>query len=87
MHRRDDRRTSAEAFILSMTRGHEDLLAALALARAAGLVGPDGVAAVSIVPLFETLDDLERCPGELDCALATSRRTPATWLRAATRRR
>jgi phosphoenolpyruvate carboxylase len=70
MHRRTTR-DSAESFILSMTRGHEDMLAALKLARAAGLVQPDnGVAAVSIVPLFETLDDLERCPREVDRALA-----------------
>jgi len=69
MHRRTTQ-ASAEAFILSMTRGHEDLLAALKLARAAGLVRvSEGVAAVSIVPLFETLDDLERCPIELERAL------------------
>ena len=63
---------SAESFILSMTRGHEDMVCALDLARAAGLVDLDGKTrpAVSIVPLFETLDDLERCPGELDRALA-----------------
>lgn len=64
-------RQSAESFILSMTRGHEDLLAALKLARAAGLVrDQDGTASVAIVPLFETLDDLERCPRELDLAFA-----------------
>jgi phosphoenolpyruvate carboxylase len=72
MQRRTTRQ-SAESFILSMTRGHEDMLAALRLARAAGLVRPDEQAAtVSIVPLFETLDDLERCPAELDRALADS---------------
>jgi phosphoenolpyruvate carboxylase len=70
MQRRTTRQ-SAESFILSMTRGHEDMLAALRLARVAGLVRPEEqVAAVSIVPLFETLDDLERCPTELDRALA-----------------
>jgi phosphoenolpyruvate carboxylase len=62
---------SAEAFILSMTRGHEDMLSALVLARIAGLYRPEeGVADVSIVPLFETLDDLERCPRELAAAIA-----------------
>jgi phosphoenolpyruvate carboxylase len=62
---------SAESFILSMTHGHEDMLAALVLARIAGLYKPEaGVADVSIVPLFETLDDLERCPRELTRAIA-----------------
>jgi phosphoenolpyruvate carboxylase len=61
----------AESFILSMTRGHADMLSALVLARIAGLYRPEaGVAEVSIVPLFETLDDLERCPRELEAALA-----------------
>src|SRR6185312_14650334 len=60
---------SAESFILSMTQGHEDLVAALRLARAAGLVREEeGTATVSIVPLFETIDDLERCAQEIDRA-------------------
>jgi phosphoenolpyruvate carboxylase len=71
MHRRTTV-SSAESFILSMTHGHEDMLAALRLARAAGLVQPTGDARVSIVPLFETLVDLERCPGEIDRALGDS---------------
>jgi phosphoenolpyruvate carboxylase len=59
----------AESFILSMARGHEDMMAALVLARIAGLYRPDeGVADVSVVPLFETLGDLERCPGEVERA-------------------
>jgi phosphoenolpyruvate carboxylase len=68
MQRRATQR-SAESFILSMTRGHEDLVAALRLARAAGLVrDAEGTAPVSIVPLFETLNDLERCPREMERA-------------------
>lgn len=59
----------AESFILSMARGHEDMLATLVLARVAGLYRPEeGVADVSVVPLFETLDDLERCPAEVEIA-------------------
>jgi hypothetical protein len=59
----------AESFILSMARGREDMLAALVLARVAGLYRPeDGVADVAIVPLFETLEDLERCAAEVDRA-------------------
>ncbi|MBX3228466.1 MAG: phosphoenolpyruvate carboxylase [Labilithrix sp.] len=57
----------AESFILSMTRGAEDLLAALLLARLAGL----SAKAISIVPLFETLDDLQRSAKELDRAAAS----------------
>ncbi len=56
----------AESFILSMARGREDMLASLVLARVAGLYAPErGVADVAIVPLFETLDDLERCAEEV----------------------
>jgi phosphoenolpyruvate carboxylase len=63
--------SSGESFILSMTHGYEDMLAALVLARHVGLYAPEnGVAGLSIVPLFETLDDLERCPGELAAAIA-----------------
>jgi phosphoenolpyruvate carboxylase len=63
-------RSSGESFILSMTRGRDDMVAALRLATAAGLVrAAEGEATASIVPLFETLDDLERCPGEVDLAL------------------
>jgi len=48
----------ADALILSMTHGAEDLIAALLLARRVG-------ARPSIVPLFETLADLERAADEL----------------------
>ena len=59
----------AESFILSMAHGAEDMLAALVLARIAGLYRPEeGVADVSVVPLFETLDDLERSHAELQRA-------------------
>jgi phosphoenolpyruvate carboxylase len=63
-------RASGESFILSMTRGKDDLLAALVLARATGLYDEGaGRADVSIVPLFETLADLDRAPDEMDAAL------------------
>ena len=59
----------AESFILSMAHGHEDMRATLLLAQNAGLYRPDeGIANVSVVPLFETLDDLERCPDEIEKA-------------------
>lgn len=61
----------AGSFIMSMAHGRDDMLAALALARVAGLYRPEkGVAAVSVVPLFETLDDLSRAAGELRAAFA-----------------
>lgn len=56
----------AESLIMSMAHGAEDMHAALELATAAGL----GPADVSIVPLFETLADLERCPAEVERAAA-----------------
>ncbi|HEX4993655.1 MAG TPA: phosphoenolpyruvate carboxylase, partial [Methylomirabilota bacterium] len=48
-------------FIISMTRGPADLLAVLLLARWAG-----GDAGLAIVPLFETLGDLDAAPRILD---------------------
>src|SRR6476469_4885392 len=60
----------ADAFILSMARGCDDMLATLVLARIAGLYRPDdGVADISVVPLFETLDDLSRCGAEVEAAV------------------
>ena len=55
--------------IVSMTRGASDLLATLVLAREAGLYRPeDAVSRVDVVPLFETLADLEAAPRVLeDC--------------------
>lgn len=46
---------SATAYVLSMTRGANDILALLSLLSSAGLRGR-----VDIVPLFETIDDLRR---------------------------
>jgi phosphoenolpyruvate carboxylase len=56
------------ALIVSMTRRRSDLLAVYVLAREAGLTRfmPDGLTCMlPIVPLFETIDDLERAPGIL----------------------
>jgi phosphoenolpyruvate carboxylase len=62
--------SGAECVVLSMTRGAEDMLAALVLARIAGLDRIDARASdISIVPLFETLDDLDRAAHELRCAV------------------
>lgn len=60
-----------ESFILSMAHGHMDLLATLVVARIAGAYRPEAnIAKLSVVPLFETLDDLERSPTELEAAFA-----------------
>jgi phosphoenolpyruvate carboxylase len=56
------------ALIVSMTRRRSDLLAVYILAREAGLTRflPEGLTCMlPIVPLFETIGDLERAPGIL----------------------
>ncbi len=74
-------RASLGPFIISMTRGPADLLTVLLLARWAG--GADGL---QIVPLFETLGDLDAAPRTLEAlfALAGLPRASAV-LRAASR--
>ncbi|AHM05429.1 Phosphoenolpyruvate carboxylase [Roseibacterium elongatum DSM 19469] len=60
------------ALIVSMTRGAEDLWAVYLFAREAGLLqhGPDGPwLPLPVVPLLETIDDLERCEEVLEAFL------------------
>ena len=57
-------------YIVSMTRDVSDLLAVLALAKEAGLYAPATetspvLARISVTPLFETIDDLQRAPAVL----------------------
>ncbi|MGF1466730.1 MAG: phosphoenolpyruvate carboxylase [Sandaracinaceae bacterium] len=57
------------ALIISMTRRAEDLLAVYLLAREGGLMAYDGeepFVPLTVVPLFETIDDLQRAPAILD---------------------
>ena len=56
---------AASTYIVSMTRSVDDLLKVLLLAREAGLVdlaGRKPMSRLNVVPLFETLDDLEHAP-------------------------
>ena len=56
---------AACTYIISMTRSPEDLLRVLLLGRETGLVdlaAEPPVSRIDVVPLFETLDDLEQAP-------------------------
>ena len=64
---------ASHRYIVSMASACSDMWDVALLGRAAGLVEPGRhrmVSHVDIVPLFETYDDLERCPAVLDRALA-----------------
>jgi phosphoenolpyruvate carboxylase len=55
-------------YIVSMTQGADDLLTVSMLAR---LAEPDAPASLAVVPLLETIDDLEAGPGILKALLKT----------------
>ena len=60
-----------ESYIISMSQGVDDVLAAAVLAREAGLVDvPSGQARIGIVPLFETVAELRRAGELLDGMLS-----------------
>ena len=62
---------AVESYIVSMTRGPDDILAATVIAREAGLVDvPGGVARIGFVPLFETIEELRHAGHIMDTLLS-----------------
>jgi phosphoenolpyruvate carboxylase len=60
-----------ESFIISETRGPDDVLAAVVLAREVGLIDPHaGHASIGFVPLFETIDEIRAAGSILGDLLA-----------------
>ena len=56
--------------IISMCQGVSDLLEVALLLKEVGLVDPSGRSAINIVPLFETIEDLQACAAIMDRLLS-----------------
>jgi phosphoenolpyruvate carboxylase len=56
--------------IISMCTGMSDMLEVAVLLKEVGLVNPSGRSAINIVPLFETIEDLQASSGIMDRMLA-----------------
>ena len=68
--------------IISMCKGMSDMLEVALLLKEVGLVDPSGRSAINIVPLFETIEDLQassRHHGPACCRCTTT----ASWSTAA----
>jgi phosphoenolpyruvate carboxylase len=56
--------------IISMCQGMSDMLEVALLLKEVGLVDPKGRSVINIVPLFETIEDLQACAGIMDRMLS-----------------
>ncbi|MGY3453676.1 phosphoenolpyruvate carboxylase [Bradyrhizobium sp. USDA 4353] len=56
--------------IISMCKGMSDMLEVALLLKEVGLIDPSGRCAVNVVPLFETIEDLQASSGIMDRMLA-----------------
>src|SRR5262249_13792730 len=56
--------------IISMCKGMSDMLEVALLLKEVGLVDPSGRSAINIVPLFETIEDLQASSGIMDRMLS-----------------
>src|SRR5437763_1640452 len=56
--------------IISMCKGISDMLEVALLLKEVGLVTPSGRSAINIVPLFETIEDLQASAGIMDRRLS-----------------
>lgn len=56
--------------IISMCKGMSDMLEVALLLKEAGLIHPSGRSAINIVPLFETIEDLQDSSGIMDRMLS-----------------
>src|SRR5207245_8048881 len=56
--------------IISMCKGVSDMLEVAVLLKEVGLVNPSGRSAINIVPLFETIEDLQASSGIMDRMLS-----------------
>ncbi len=56
--------------IVSMTEGVSDLLEIAVLLKESGVIDPSGLSRINVVPLFETIRDLQHCAGIMDRLLS-----------------
>src|SRR5262249_61841560 len=56
--------------IISMCQGMSDMLEVALLLKEVGLINPSGKSAINIVPLFETIEDLQAASGIMDRMLS-----------------